>query len=526
MRAVTITEELNSPDWSNSRRIRIDLTTNDEQLLGFAAHVAQDINSQRKKAYSDQQLSECERHLRIVLLNLFTAWNSDSTLTVGYSIGKPNFQMGGSYWDELQETSFIRYAYFRDVIDFLSAQGLIHRKIATAGRNNYSSRMIATQDLIDLFEGLELNGASTIIDLDGPTIIMKDENKNIVSYPEAGAFDVRQASQNIRRINENLQSTQLNLEISDETSAQLVRRFRRLIDEGDDADLDDARREPIDFSNRSIRRIFAGNSFELGGRFYGGWWQGVPSEYRKHIEIDGCMTVELDFSTLQPTIMYALAEMIPPEDSYILPGWDPNLRSIIKKAFNQLINCAPSTSNPNQWHRLAPSGQGVKVEAGWEIYGPNRIRGLLRDKFHEFTGRDYDDLIRDLLNFHEPIGDQFFSGAWGRMQNLDSQIAERTMLRLLDATPPITALPIHDSFIVRRGAEGKLNRIMKEEFLEVIGGNANIHRDPAVFDALEGYQPTIVFGENLHEQTRERIQSHAQYYLREDQWERVWGPLG
>ena len=64
----------------------------------------------------------------------------------------------------------------------------------------------------------------------------------------------------------------------------------------------------------------------------------------------------------------------------------------------------------------------------------------------EKTGRDYGELIHDLLAFHEPIQDVFFSSAWARMQNLDSQIAERVMITLLSAEVPTIALPIHDSF--------------------------------------------------------------------------------
>lgn len=36
-------------------------------------------------------------------------------------------------------------------------------------------------------------------------------------------------------------------------------------------------KEPIDFSKRTLVRIFSNGSFKEGGRFYRGWWQNVPS---------------------------------------------------------------------------------------------------------------------------------------------------------------------------------------------------------------------------------------------------------
>lgn len=81
--------------------------------------------------------------------------------------------------------------------------------------------------------------------------------------------------------------------------------------------------------------------------FYGGWWQGLPSEYRKYIEIDGAMTVELDYATIQPRFLYVKAGAEAPEDSYSVPGWSSELRPTIKKAFNQLVNSKERIRNPN-----------------------------------------------------------------------------------------------------------------------------------------------------------------------------------
>ena len=68
--------------------------------------------------------------------------------------------------------------------------------------------------------------------------------------------------------------------------------------------LQDTDKEPVDLSRKTITRIFTNGSFEECGRFYRGWWQNVPSEYRKYITIDESVTTEYDFSQLSPHMLY------------------------------------------------------------------------------------------------------------------------------------------------------------------------------------------------------------------------------
>lgn len=224
--------------------------------------------------------------------------------------------------------------------------------------------------------------------------------------------------------------TFINLNASDEIEAD-VRQRMRPTDEGEFET-----NKALDFSNRTVRRIFSESSFHSGGRFYGGWWQGVPSEYRKHIEIDGTVTVELDYSTLQPRILYAWANHPIPVDSYILPSWGQEFRPIVKKAFSQLLNSDESSRNQNQWHRFSPSLDPDPLPDDWHTIKKNEREKQRRVFFAQKYGRDYRDLIAELLEHHKPIEEYFFSGVWGETQNLDSQIAERVMIHLLDEGCP------------------------------------------------------------------------------------------
>ena len=97
----------------------------------------------------------------------------------------------------------------------------------------------------------------------------------------------------------------------------------------------------------SLYRVFNDTDFTNGGRFYGGWWQVIPSEYRTRIRINEKRTVELDFGTLHPTMLYSEVGLKPPEDSYqigLFPRSSSGMnsleayRQLVKRCFNAMLN--------------------------------------------------------------------------------------------------------------------------------------------------------------------------------------------
>jgi hypothetical protein len=61
----------------------------------------------------------------------------------------------------------------------------------------------------------------------------------------------------------------------------------------------------ISQQDKLVRRVFNNSKWDQGGRFYGGWWQRCPKDYRKKIKMDGVMTAEVDFSGLHIVLLYA-----------------------------------------------------------------------------------------------------------------------------------------------------------------------------------------------------------------------------
>ena len=74
----------------------------------------------------------------------------------------------------------------------------------------------------------------------------------------------------LSEINERLQETQINLNVSDE---ELIDINRRLLDEKD--------RQIIDFSDRYLIRKFTNGNFQSGGGFYGGGGKGSLKNTRR-----------------------------------------------------------------------------------------------------------------------------------------------------------------------------------------------------------------------------------------------------
>ena len=512
----------------NSRRNRPDLRSNSKAIknavrpLFFKFLERQLSEGRRRQKASDRPIYF--RHLENIFSDLYSAWMDDPAKAVGYSRGKANFTRGGAYWDHVGDRSLLSYRIYIDLIDFLMTEGFIENQVARSGKSAFSSRMRARPPLINLLEENQVTWADIGFDSNINAIVVKDERKRPIHPPEDSRFDLKRAEANLQRINENLLTTFINLHVTDETFDAIHRQITRY-DEPDDEDF----REPLEFSNRRLRRVFANGTYDAGGRFYGGWWQGLPSEYRKHIEIDGAVTVELDYSTIQPRILYAKVKAEPPDDSYRVPGWPEDLRPIIKKAFNQLVNCSESTRSPKQWHLLAPALDPHPLPKNWANLNKFQRTKPRRDFFLKQTGKSYDELLSDLLLLHDPIDKFFFSGSWTWMQRMDSDIAEKVMLRLLDM--PLTVLPIHDSFIVRRGGEGALIEVMNEAFSEVIGTDAKVDRSDALFPSpFEPGPPlppekSLIWARDIMDEVRSDMVLSSQYHRNEAIWQRVHGPL-
>ena len=187
-----------------------------------------------------------------------------------------------------------------------------------------------------------------------------------------------------------------------------------------------------DLGARCMRRYFSGGSFELGGRLFGGFWQGMSKAERKDLLIDGVRAVELDFSQVGPRILYGMTGVTLGHDAYAVPGYESN-RDGIKKLFAAMINAdAPLTQFPKKVGKLFPKGTKVAT------------------------------VCSAIIRHHPAIADHFHRQRGLAVMFKESQIMVSALLRMKAAG--IVALPVHDAAIVAAGGVEEAKAIMLEEF--------------------------------------------------------------
>ena len=207
----------------------------------------------------------------------------------------------------------------------------------------------------------------------------------------------------------------------------------------------------LDFSRVQLRRIFSRGDLNKHGRFYNGWWQSIPSIYRRHITIDGYKTSEVDYSNMSLRIVYALQNIERDVDDDLydigldnwLGGDDPR-RKLIKVFVNALMN--DETGN-------------------YKLKKPE-LRTL---------GLTHEELLALVLKAYAPIADQLTAGIGMKATYLDSQIAELVLSTMQE--DDIVALPIHDSFLVRAGYQSWLEVVMEAAFRAVTGATVATDAD-------------------------------------------------
>jgi hypothetical protein len=377
-----------------------------ERCQGFV----DDMNSQemntgtRTRALKEKDKLAREASARMLMANLYQQWKVDPKSTVGVMRTKnwysgrreeigPNITCRGV-------TSFLDYLSGRHLFEIVS-EGRKHPD----AREGIPTQVRAKQGLIDYLE----QGDVSSFDLSRtyPPIILKAsraEGKKPLRLERNEVTEKLEAG--VNRINALLLKRSADLQIPDADMAKL-------------------REEGINlpsrlYTHRTVYRVFNNGSFDQGGRFYGGWWQQIPSRLRQHITINGMPTVEMDYSALHPRLIYAERGIQYEGDPYDV-GLDESLRPLVKVTFQKLINGVGYPRHPRPGSDEPPF-DAVEMGMSW---------------------RQFVDTIKD---HHSSISDLFGAGIGLRLQRKDSDITQAVMLEFNDFGAVM--LPVHDSFIV------------------------------------------------------------------------------
>ena len=316
-------------------------------------------------------------------------------------------------------------------------RGYLDRSQGKGKREIYS----ATDKLIDVFKfdepigtwfsndtlATRLTVSNRSVPVSPPVVvsIKNDQLKDVHIPPETKAHKVIRSR--VKRLNECLKQYWIDLKLTPEQWDEMSRGWK---DKNGDY-------HTLNLTKRSLYRVFHDDKLKTGGRFYGGWWQEIPSKFRQHIIVDGKETIECDFSGLHPSILYAKEKHPIPADPYG-PIAGPKHRDIIKRCFNAMLNSKSRTTR-------APKEIDIRP-----------------------TGMKWSEIVEQIELFHAPIKHHFFTSAGMWLMREDSELAETIMFEYFDL-PHQFCLPVHDSFIVHHAWEQDLQDKMTAVFIAKYG---------------------------------------------------------
>lgn len=193
---------------------------------------------------------------------------------------------------------------------------------------------------------------------------------------------------------------------------------------------------------KDLYRVFSGEDGR-GGRLYGHWVQQIPGRLRQTLTIDGKPTVELDYSGMQLALLYARAGRDLPSaiDLYAVPG---------QRREDMKLVLTRSVGNPTRAKAIQSIQRAIRSDSRYQ----EGMEETLYDAF---------------WSYHKGLSpeEQGMGAAWAELQAMDSKLALSVLANLHHKG--VTAIPIHDSFIVKAVHEGLLRQVMIEEFENQFG---------------------------------------------------------
>lgn len=388
-------------------------------------------------------------HVTVVLLNLYYAYSLDPAMWVMYSRDRNDYNEGKRY-----NKLYIKYDILIDIVDKLRSEELSYIEHAMGFKDRktkkaFDSRMKATPKLIDLIEK-EHAVTFNMIGKYAPDeliVLRNADGKDIDFVDTAELIRMRYA---LEAYNKLLGETYIDIHFDVSDIQAKIDAKRNKTDKNTGKPTPKNYRLVINLTNKRVRRIFNKSTFNLGGRYYGGWWQNIPSDLRQKIVIGKDYTVEVDYSAQHIYLLYALKGINFSDlekEAYVYPKDNDPLG--YRPIFKLLLLAAVNSRNPVQCVMAVQGGINEKPD-------------------------DYPDVIPDLMEtylmfkeYHSDIADMFCNkdnkNIGLKLQRWDSAIAE-TVVNVMTARG-IPVLVVHDSFVCSKRDEAFLFNIMSKAFL-------------------------------------------------------------
>ena len=324
--------------------------------------------------------SDPKRQLKVLLLDLYVAWLDDPTLCIGINRNNNAYQVNSRY-NALHISRKIV-----DVVDVLADKEYLDYRHGSHdrthnGKFSRTSRIRPSLQLQDKFSELVLLPLDIEHNYLQETVILTDyetdeegnytktngkRRRKFIEYNDTDfTKDVRK---DLEAYNQLLHDTYIDIATLEEPFVVRTKKDGT------------TQRIKIDQSKKFVRRIFSRGDWNYNGRFYGGFWQQVGSEYRKDIYINGSPTVEVDYKGLHAAILSAEKGIVYGGDRYelgsvVCPKLDKKQqRKAVKLLVLAAINAKDRSSAFGAFRYNQPDGSIEKTLTNDEL-------GLLLDTF-------------------------------------------------------------------------------------------------------------------------------------------------
>lgn len=382
-----------------------------------------------------------KKHIKTVLLDIYVAWLQDPELKIAFH-RNVDFYNAGSRYNELHISRTTI-----PVVDRLIAVGLVEQQIGfldrRPGGQGRMSRIWPTPLLIKLFQEVAWTPEVVTSHPDRECIVLRDENKLNLEYKDTDATS--EMRRMLQEYNELIGQTFIDIPTLEENW---------VVSEDDEAPAPNER-VFVSQQEKFVSRIFNRGSFDLGGRFYGGWWQRISQENRGRMFMDDWPVSEIDYSGLHIVLLYAEQGYSYWDefgfDPYVIPTpdfvtSDHDCRDICKKVLLVGINSQDDRATFNAFRQQAADGSYKK----------------------RLTNEQLSTILDSLRDLHPIISGSIANDAGIRLMNTDSHITGH-ILGHFTSQKNIPILPIHDSYLVPYGMEDELIRAMNDAFSAITG---------------------------------------------------------
>jgi len=373
-----------------------------------------------------------KKHLKVLLLDLYVCWQSDPSMYLAVHMSKSGWKANSRY-NALSLSSQMIV-----IITRLTDLGFLEFKKGFEGK---LSRIRPTEKLELLFKLTKLKHDDISQHHDKELLVLKagdnmegfDKGEKL-EYPDTP--ETLAMREILKRYNALLRRSHIDI-------CSLEKPFvEKISTKGKKAG--ELVRIHIDNRNVFVKRVFNNNSWELGGRFYGGWWQFIERDLRNDIMINGKPTVEIDYKAMHIALLFSEIGYHHECDPYTLdasvfPQWNGfDQRQAIKALVLMAINASSKSK-------------------AFRAFRADQLEG---HPFKRLTDEQLTKLLNAFTEKYPELEPYLCSGKGLELMYRDSCIAEYVIEYFTRRDVPI--LCMHDSFIVPFDQVLELRAIMTE----------------------------------------------------------------